>query len=794
LNLHPRKDESYLSFGSIIKRHARCLFYFILSLIPFDITPRVTIVVPKNLRIGYIADFTADSYHASASFDPDEHPTLFDAAQNGDWNKHSPVPEVEGSIKGDTCAMPNPWDERWQHGATDATRDLQAEVAHPSKQVDVNSTDDISDAQVSFLRDTIERFSSVFEDHGTVARESEDDHMRITLKPGAEVVNKGPCNNSARDRAVIDESFDRYHKEGKMGWAPPGLVRTAYPAFVVWQHTKGRAVMDIRGLNAAVWKDPYPMPRQEDILQAMKGCHWLTTLDLTAAFMQRALHKDSQHLVTVVTHRGLEYFKVAPFGFTNSPAHMQRFMDGKLRDMKSFSRCYIDDIVIFSNTFEEHVNHLSAVLSMLEDTGLYLSPKKCHIGYHSVKLLGRMVNRLGLSTLRERAEAIQKLQFPATLQQLETFIGSANYNRSHIPYYAALIAPLEELKRNLLRKAPEKTAQRKRFTAKYTLESPTEAQKLSFQGIKDALSGPATLIHFDSNIPLVIRMDASKERGYGAMVTQIPVWNFEPGKRAGTVLDPTAADYDHTLEQPVCFLSNRLNKHEQNYWPTELEVAGLVWTIRKIRHLVDDAKSVVVFTDHQATTDIAWQTNFRHTTAHRQNLRLVRASLYLSQFPHMTVHYIAGRLNVIPDALSRLQAIGDTQADENGDDIYDSLHLQASMLRISDDFIDRLQKGYNEDPFYRSKFAEMKRLYAKEGVLPVEYNNLVLEDAELHSFTPHADGPVLPGARRYILYLKEKDTLRMCVPRDLVQPFLKMAHDKNGHPGFERTYQLLRGQ
>jgi hypothetical protein len=93
-------------------------------------------------------------------------------------------------------------------------------------------------------------------------------------------------------------------------------------------------------------------------------------------------------------------------------------------------------------------------------------------------------------------------------------------------------------------------------------------------------------------------MDASNERGYGAMVTQIPVWNFEPGKRAGTVLDPTAADYDQTLERPVCFLSKRLNKHEQNYWPTELEGAGLVWTIRKIRHLVDDASSVVVFTDH----------------------------------------------------------------------------------------------------------------------------------------------------------------------------------------------------
>jgi hypothetical protein len=150
-------------------------------------------------------------------------------------------------------------------------------------------------------------------------------------------------------------------------------------------------------------------------------------------------------------------------------------MDGKLRNLKQNVRCYIDDIVIFSKTFEEHLRHLTEVLQILQNAGLYLSPKKCHLAYHSVKLLGRMVDRLGLSTLRERAEAVQKLQFPATLQQLETFIGSANYNRAHVPYYAALIAPLEELKRDLLRKAPPKGTQRKRFTAKCSLQSPTEA-------------------------------------------------------------------------------------------------------------------------------------------------------------------------------------------------------------------------------------------------------------------------------------------------------------------------------
>jgi hypothetical protein len=277
------------------------------------------------------------------------------------------------------------------------------------------------------------------------------------------------------------------------------------------------------------------------------------------------------------------------------------------------------------------------------------------------------------------------------------------------------------------------------------------------------------------------------------MVTQIPVWSFDQETRAATVLEPTDPQYDPTLERPICYLSKRLNKHEQNYWPTELEVAGLVWTVRKIRHLVDDAKKVSVFTDHQATRDIAKQTNFRHSTPHKQNLRLVRASLYLSQFPQLEVHYIPGRLNIIPDALSRLQALGDDATqDSDGDDIYDSLHLQASMLRISDDFIDRLQKGYNDDPFYKTKFAEMKRRYAKEGSLPIEFNNLLLEDAELHSFTPQAEGPVLPGSRRYILYLKEGDKLRLCIPRSMTAMFLQMAHDRHNHGGFERTYQRLR--
>jgi hypothetical protein len=114
------------------------------------------------------------------------------------------------------------------------------------------------------------------------------------------------------------------------------------------------------------------------------------------------------------------------------------------------------------------------------------------------------------------------------------------------------------------------------------------------------------------------------------------------------------------------------------------------------------------------------------------------------------------------------------------------------MLRISDDLIDKFQRGYSEDPYYKTKFSEMKRQYAKGGTLPIEYNNLVLEDAEINAFTPPNDQPVTINSRRYLLYLKEGDKLRLFVPRSLFGPFLEMAHDRHNHAGVERTYQRLR--
>jgi hypothetical protein len=165
------------------------------------------------------------------------------------------------------------------------------------------------------------------------------------------------------------------------------------------------------------------------------------------------------------------------------------------------------------------------------------------------------------------------------------FIDTCNYHRNHIPSYAAEVEPLERLKAVLLKESSAKEGKkRKMYTATTRLDKvekqTLERAKMCFEQMKALLSRPNTLMHFDPEMPLVVRIDASKQRGYGVSVNQVPA--HVARERQWTVRDLMVNEYDATAEMPVCFLSKRLNKHEMNYWPTELEVAGLVWTVRKI--------------------------------------------------------------------------------------------------------------------------------------------------------------------------------------------------------------------
>lgn len=136
-------------------------------------------------------------------------------------------------------------------------------------------------------------------------------------------------------------------------------------------------------------------------------------------------------------------------GFRNSPAYVQRMIDNILREQRKFARAYVDDIVIFSKTFEDHMRHLEEVFTQLEKFDIVLSPKKSFIGYPSIQLLGQKVDALGMATDEDKLKAIAQLKFPKTLHQLEHHLGPMGCLRQYIPRYAYVVAPLQDRKTQL---------------------------------------------------------------------------------------------------------------------------------------------------------------------------------------------------------------------------------------------------------------------------------------------------------------------------------------------------------
>lgn len=363
-----------------------------------------------------------------------------------------------------------------------------------------------------------------------------------------------------------------------------------------------------------------------------------------------------------------------------------------LRPFKHFAKAFVDDIIVFSHTLEEHLSHLRQIFELFRLKRVSLSPTKSFIGYPSVTLLGQRVDGPDMSTSQEKIQAITDLKFPETLRDLEIFLGLTGWLRSSIPCYAQLANPLQERK-TLLTKGlgiGVKGPARKRTATKVLFYDPTEKETEVFRKLQEVFRSPTFLAHYDPGKHLFIDLDASKSFGFAAMIyhlkqDQVPAIGSK---------DRVA----RTDVQPVMFLSRCLNDAERNYWPTELEVAGIVWVVKKVRHMIESNRKppTIIYTDHSAAVPISKQTTLNTTSTDKLNLRLVRASQYLSSF-NLELRHKAGKSNTVPDALSRLPQAAKDRASDRSEGVLDALHLEpvvayhTTLVEMSDDFKQRLK-------------------------------------------------------------------------------------------------------
>ena len=203
-----------------------------------------------------------------------------------------------------------------------------------------------------------------------------------------------------------------------------------------------RLCIDYRKLNKATVSDPYQMPRVDDLLDSVAEARWLSKLDLKKGFYQISMLEGNKRKTAFCMPWGKFAFQRIPFGLKNAPATFQRCMDAALAGQTEFSSAYIDDVLIYSASWEEHVAHVRAVLGALRKAGLTANPAKCQWRAHTLTYLGYEVGVGKLSIPEARIKAIQDYRWPSTKTGLKSFLGTTGYYWRFFPHYARKAGPL----------------------------------------------------------------------------------------------------------------------------------------------------------------------------------------------------------------------------------------------------------------------------------------------------------------------------------------------------------------
>lgn len=379
-----------------------------------------------------------------------------------------------------------------------------------------------------------------------------------------------------------------------------------------------RFCVDYRRLNGVTHKDSYPLPRIEESLASLKKSRVFSTLDLAHGYWQVGVHPADKEKTAFVTPMGLYEFNRMPMGLCNAPGTFQRLVESCLGDQNFETLLlYLDDIIVFSPSFEAHIDHLDLVFSRLKKFGLKIKPSKCSLFQSEVHYLGHVIAEGGVSPDPEKLRAVEAWTTPQNPSQLRAFLGLAGYYRRFIKDFAQIAAPLNSMLWGTAKRHPRPVAGTRDCWAW------GEAQDVAFKKLKESLLQAPVLAYADFQSPFLLYTDAS-QTGLGAVLAQVQEGRERVIAYASRSLRPT-------------------ERNDKNYSSFKLELLALKWAIvEKFREYLA-VSPFTVFTDNNPLAHL----NTANLGAVEQ-----RWAAQLAGF-QFEVRYRPGRTNGNADALSR---------------------------------------------------------------------------------------------------------------------------------------------
>ncbi|KAI7940919.1 hypothetical protein MJO28_013204 [Puccinia striiformis f. sp. tritici] len=382
------------------------------------------------------------------------------------------------------------------------------------------------------------------------------------------------------------------------------------PVIIAWHNDKSRMVGDFRCLNNYTKADYYPIPRIDHSLHKLSKAKYITAMDVLKGFHQIPIHPESREFMRIICHLGIYEYLTMPFGIENAPSHFQRMMDSVLGSFirKGWMMVYIDDILIYPDDWDTHVQKIRTVLSTATTTGLKMSIKKCNFGYWELKALGHIVSGLSLAIDQNKVAAVLLKPMPQTITEMQSFLGFCSYYRQYIENFALKTKSLYEL------------------CTKDTIYEMTHDRVVRFEELSIAMTSAPVLAQPDYYKPFILYIDACLD-GLGAALHQ----EF--------LID------DKRIEKPILFISRQIRDTEKRYGASQMECLALVWSLEKLHYYLEGSKFVVITDCTAVRTLMHMKTPNRHMLRWQIAIQQYRGS--------MTIVHKSGSKHQNADGLSR---------------------------------------------------------------------------------------------------------------------------------------------